>query len=203
MSAFWGVRVTQRRGSPVRTQRSEYERGRRQRQDPYWPQNATQPFNCTGYTLLEIILTLTIMAAVYTLALPCASSMLYHYRALMTLHQLETTLNYARSVAIRNQVQTIICPSDDAQTCGTQWHGGLLVIALHKRVGFYKLPLGKRDQLTLGQSGFSPYNIVIEANGLTNYNGSFNYKSLKLAESAQFKLYFNKALRLYMVKVDG
>lgn len=80
-----------------------------------------------GFTLLELMVTLSIL-----LILATASSFFYHevkenIDADVAIHRLRSAMNYARSEAILRGQAVVLCPSNDNKTCHKDWSLGYMV----------------------------------------------------------------------------
>lgn len=155
-----------------------------------------------SFSILELLFTLTIASIALLCVTPFLHSFIYKLYAHMTMQQIEMAINYGRSLAIRSGQQVTICPNEQDRR-GQAWSGGILVSTSDGAKSWFNVFMLKHANLELRQSGFNGQCLMIEANGLTYYNGSFNYKSLKNHAFPQFKLYFNKALRIYLVIGNG
>jgi len=82
-----------------------------------------------GFTLLELALTVSIMAICAVVAVPALAPMLERYRANAALHALATQVQLARMAAITYRQPAILCPSGDGATCSgvPDWSGGWLL----------------------------------------------------------------------------
>lgn len=83
-----------------------------------------------GFTLIELMVTLAILAILTMIALPSFRDSIHRSRVGAASNGLLASLNYARAEAItRGQVVTL-CPSADAAACtsgGTAWQAGWMV----------------------------------------------------------------------------
>lgn len=152
-----------------------------------------------GFSFIELVYSLAIAGISALCTMPHLQRILFAYYAKINLQQIASTIYYARSVAIAQHTTIKICPSADQLRCSHKWQKGMLVIApnLQRYIPFI---MPNTHTLTLQQSGFETFKLTIEANGLTNYNGHFNYSEQNHNAGSQFKLYFNKGLRLYTTK---
>jgi type IV fimbrial biogenesis protein FimT len=83
-----------------------------------------------GFTLVEVMVTLTIAAILASIALPAMRAMLQNDRQWTQASTLVIGLNAARSEARKQDVSVSICPSTDGLTCsGTSWAGGWVVVS--------------------------------------------------------------------------
>jgi len=82
-----------------------------------------------GFTLVELIVTIALLAILTTLAIPSFSEMLRQWRRDSATRELTTTLQLARSESIKSSRQIVVCPSTDQESCadGTEWNTGWIV----------------------------------------------------------------------------
>lgn len=80
-----------------------------------------------GFTLLELLITLCLLAVLAGVSLPGLHQMLERQRADQILKELATSIQLARSYAIRNSATVTLCPSADGRECGDNWLMGYLV----------------------------------------------------------------------------
>lgn len=144
----------------------------------------------SGFSLIECIFAISIAIVSCTFAVTGLRSFIYTHNANSTLKQLQQNIALARSIAIAQGYPVTI-----------QHNNNILTLRVNnqefKRL---KLPIGAMDTLTLYQSGFNNQTVTIQANGMTYSNGHFNYKSQKPNSLPQFNLYFNMALRTYVLR---
>lgn len=83
-----------------------------------------------GFTLIELMITLAVLAIVLGIAAPSFSSMLQDNRASTLGSELQGALQFARSEAVKRRQSVVICRSNagggDCEE-GTDWSGGWLV----------------------------------------------------------------------------
>jgi Tfp pilus assembly protein FimT len=145
---------------------------------------------CKGFSLIECIFAINIAAACCVFALVGVRQFIYMHNAHTTLQQLQQGICLARSIAIAQNCQVTIYP-----------HSRSLMLEIGEQGPKKKLSLsvGAGDELSLRQSGFSNKIITVQADGMTYTNGHFNYKSRNTNALPQFNLYFNRALRTYVL----
>ncbi|MGI9288835.1 MAG: GspH/FimT family pseudopilin [Pseudomonadales bacterium] len=80
-----------------------------------------------GFTLLELLIVLAITTIVGGIALPSYQSMLESNRSSAHIQQFIRTLNLARHTAITKKEITTLCPSNDGEQCGGDWHRGTIL----------------------------------------------------------------------------
>jgi type IV fimbrial biogenesis protein FimT len=82
-----------------------------------------------GFTLIELIITVTIVAIVLTIGVPSFQGMMRNNRVAAHTNDFLSSLNLARSEAIKSGWRVVLCPSTDQATCngGTAWGNGWIV----------------------------------------------------------------------------
>lgn len=82
-----------------------------------------------GFTLVELVIAILVLAILASLALPSFQSSLRSSRLSSSTNQLMAALNLARSEAIKNTSGAGVCSSSDGLTCAgvTDWSMGWLV----------------------------------------------------------------------------
>lgn len=82
-----------------------------------------------GFTLVELIVTIALVAILSTLAIPSFSEMLRQWRRDSATRELSTSLQLARSESIKTSRQIVMCPSTNGTACvaGTEWRNGWMV----------------------------------------------------------------------------
>ncbi len=82
----------------------------------------------SGFTLLELIMVLALVAIVMTFAIPAMQTFTQNDRLTTNINTLISHLAYARSVAVTRSAQVSICASGDQVTCGAgAWRDGWLI----------------------------------------------------------------------------
>lgn len=82
----------------------------------------------SGFTLLELLVTLAVAAIVLVAGVPSYFSIVQNNRAATQANELVTALSIARSEAVRRGARVGICQSDDGTTCGSAgWEQGWIV----------------------------------------------------------------------------
>jgi len=81
----------------------------------------------TGFTLLELMVIIAILAILITLALPSFQSTLRSNRVATTSNELLASLSLARSEGIRSTKGGGVCTSVNGTACGGGWNDGWMV----------------------------------------------------------------------------
>ena len=82
-----------------------------------------------GFTLVELVVTLAVLAILVTLAIPSFTSMIQNSRSAALANSMVMGLNAARSEAVKRNVLVDLCPSTDGATCmaAPDWTVGWIV----------------------------------------------------------------------------
>ncbi|GAA5077407.1 GspH/FimT family pseudopilin [Lysobacter panacisoli] len=75
-----------------------------------------------GFTLIELMVALAVMAVILTLAVPSFTSMIARNRLAAASNELVAGLQIARTESVRRNARVLLCPSTDDATCtGDDW----------------------------------------------------------------------------------
>ena len=92
---------------------------------------APPPPHAAGLTLLELVVTLSVLATLLLYAIPAFNGLLAREQRTAAMNQVLGAVQFARAAAIRYRSRTILCPGPSAgePRCGArdQWHAGALV----------------------------------------------------------------------------
>lgn len=83
-----------------------------------------------GFTLIELMVTLVVLAIVISIAVPSFSGMLRDNRNLTMRNELASAIQLARSEAVKRRSNVVLCRSNtDRDDCsnGTNWNDGWLI----------------------------------------------------------------------------
>lgn len=80
-----------------------------------------------GFTLVELLVTISIVAILLLLGLPSFQGSMRSNRVATGTNELLASLALARSEAIRSTRTAVLCASSDGSTCGTDWNAGWIV----------------------------------------------------------------------------
>lgn len=104
-----------------------------------------------GYSLLEMVAVLAIVAIITAIALPNYTSFLTRHRIKTEAEKLTAAINFTRFEALRRHSVVTLCKSDDGKHCGGQWQNGWLIfidpnknaeiISTNQILRFYNHPL--------------------------------------------------------------
>jgi type IV fimbrial biogenesis protein FimT len=93
--------------------------------------NMMAEFINKGFTMLELMITLSIAAILLAVAVPSYQSVMVQSRLTTQANELMTALHYARSEAVKRGVRVTICKSSDGTACtsGGSWQDGWLIFS--------------------------------------------------------------------------
>jgi len=82
-----------------------------------------------GFTLMELILTVTITAIILSLATPYLGRFISNQRLVAATRTLQLDAMYARATAVSGSRATVACPSAGGEFCddSSAWHGGWIL----------------------------------------------------------------------------
>lgn len=81
----------------------------------------------SGFTLLELIMVLALVAIVMTFAIPAMQTFTQNDRLTTNINVMIGHLAYARSEALTRSSQVVICASNDGLSCGGNWTDGWII----------------------------------------------------------------------------
>lgn len=81
----------------------------------------------SGFTLLELVITLGLVSIVVAIAIPSMTTFTQNDRLTTNINSLIGHLAYARSEAVKRSQQVSVCASNDALTCSGSWGDGWIV----------------------------------------------------------------------------
>lgn len=89
------------------------------------------PPHVAGFTLIELIVSITVLTILLVLTLPAFQAMLMNNRVLANADSLANSFNYARNVALSQNINVTTCPigATASTTCGANWQSGWIVVS--------------------------------------------------------------------------
>ncbi len=84
----------------------------------------------SGFTMIELIVTVAIAAIVLAIGIPSFSSLLKGNRTTTQTNLFVSSVNLARSEAVKRGIQVTLCASMDASSCteSTDWSAGWILL---------------------------------------------------------------------------
>jgi len=86
-------------------------------------------WRAAGVTLIELMVTLAVLAIVLGIGIPSFVDFVKNSRLFTVSSEIQTVLGYARSEAVTRRLPVSVCPSANGSACGGGWQAGLLVFA--------------------------------------------------------------------------
>jgi type IV fimbrial biogenesis protein FimT len=81
-----------------------------------------------GFTLIELMMTVTIAGIVLVVALPNFMTMIADSRSAALGEDFASALNYARSEAVKRRTRVSLCASSNGTTCTGAWADGFIAV---------------------------------------------------------------------------
>lgn len=96
---------------------------------PSFPSKPISARRQRGFTLVELVVTIALLAILTTLAAPSFAELLRQWRRDSATRELTTSLQLARSEAIKSSRQIMVCPSTNQTSCtaSNEWNTGWIV----------------------------------------------------------------------------
>ena len=83
-----------------------------------------------GFTLIELMVTVALAAIILTQAVPSFNALVQNNRLISQKNEFISTLNLARSEALKRGTRVTVCASSDQKTCDTtDWEKGWIVFS--------------------------------------------------------------------------
>ena len=103
-----------------------------------------------GLTLIEIMVTISILTIVMTFVIPSTQSLLLQQRIIASLNTTSASLQFAKSHAVTNMTDVSICPTTDYVVCVKDWGQAKMVFVIQiviiketQQKYYYKLYLSR------------------------------------------------------------
>lgn len=91
--------------------------------------NHSLPQQVAGFTLVELMISVAVLTILLVLTIPSFKDMLMNNRITAQTDALTNSLNYARNIALSQNVSVVTCPFNAAGStaCGGSWQNGWIV----------------------------------------------------------------------------
>ncbi len=136
------------------------------------------------YTLLELLICLTILMILFSASIPDFSHWKNRREADRIINEISTLINMTRSYAISNNIMMTLCRSDDGLACQGSWEQGSIIFSDENadhivngndRIFFRTPALDITGTIKLRAFQNKQY-LQMTPRGFTNYqNGNFTY----------------------------
>lgn len=131
-----------------------------------------------GFTLLELLISLTIVSLVLGFAWPAWTALHRKSQATLAVRQLVSAVHLARNTALTRHQRVTLCPSRDGQRCGGDWKDTLVIFTgndteIAEGELISRLPASS-DNLIEWRAFRPAAMLQFQSNGATyGYNGTF------------------------------
>lgn len=134
-----------------------------------------------GFSLIELMITIAVLAILLTIGLPSFQSSLRSNRVATASNELMASLNLARTEALRNPNGAAICASADGESCSNDWNAGWIVWIDEDGDG---TPEGDKDRVLRFVEGRDSLNVssddVVPANTIRFDNRGRSFQAREL-----------------------
>ena len=140
----------------------------------------TNPARCTGFTLLEMMVAISVAATLLATAVPSLRQFRANNQVTTVSNSIVTALNVARFNAVTRGENVVVCPSSDSVSCSDgQWHQGWIMFRQNGSAITSTFTPAEANIIRVGvqtgelkpDPGYSQ-NVVFEADGTTSTTGA-------------------------------
>ena len=166
-----------------------------------------------GFTLIEGLMSVGILAVLITVLLPDLATIREQREGSLALRRIANLVFIARVEAAKSGVMATLCPTQDGESCGGEWHDGILLFLDHNddRYPDPEDQIVYHEQLdniggTIQWRAFrsKPY-LQITPLGFTRYqNGNFTWCNRANSPAGAHQLILNRTGRVRFAQdLDG
>lgn len=112
-----------------------------------------------GFTLIELVITLAIVAVLAAMAIPALDGLVANSRRHAAMADLISLINLARNTAISRQTSVTLCPLDEGKKCISDWNRPIAVFLDPQRTKMLSDP----DRLIRVSSGLTGGRLVVKS----------------------------------------
>jgi type IV fimbrial biogenesis protein FimT len=122
--------------------------------------------NQKGLSLIEMLVSLAIVAIIIMAVSPSIQSILIKNRIIYEINEFSAVIQFARNNAIDQQIMTVVCPSDDYLACNTNWNNPKIVFIDSDNNG----DRGVAEELLATSGAISDNNVLTGPNNSLSFN---------------------------------
>ncbi len=133
-----------------------------------------------GFTLVELLLSLTVIAIVLSLTAPSLKEIIMNNRISAQTDALSGALSYARNTAISQNIDVLVCPSSTSGStnCGATWQNGWIIVGQTSTGGNRLLQsffTGPNDPILSGVAiaGVTANSVTFDSRGIATTHAHF------------------------------
>ena len=152
-----------------------------------------QPAHSSGFTLIELMITIIIAAILLSIAIPSFTDIIAANRLTTNANELVTTLNFARSEAVKRGVRITLCKSTDGSSCVTtdDWSQGWIIFTDQNNNAAYnsgtetllKVQLNAQNQISMiGNANVDEYISYVASGQSQLTSGAFQAGTIKICD---------------------
>ena len=131
-------------------------------------------YQTTAFTLVELLITITLLTILLTLATPSFKTILMNNRILAEADALTNSLNFARNTALTQNITVITCPfsAPGSAACGGNWQKGW-VVATQPPPGTTTLLHAFTTGTNVAVLSASTASVIFDSRGITTTQTNF------------------------------
>lgn len=130
-----------------------------------------------GFTLVELLITISLIAVISSMAMPALADLIAYNRQQALLTKVQDAIQKARSKAVLHRQTVVLCGSSDATSCSSDWSKGWLTLVETTQEVLDVTQLPTTDELRW--SGFGNRRIRFYANGTSPLSNGRFYQCYK------------------------
>lgn len=131
------------------------------------------PTQARGFTLIEMLVAMTVLGILLAIALPAYRSFILDARMTTQANDFLATLMFARAEAVKRNRTVTVCASSDGATCGGAWHAGWIVVDPGTTPGTPLVPLRVHAALDGGSTLTGLASLVYRPDGQASATTSY------------------------------
>ncbi len=146
----------------------------------YAPIVRQDPRPASGFTLVELLVSIAVLAVILGIAVPSFMSTMANSRLTGAANELLAAIQQARMEALRRGMRVTLCPSDDGANCAGNWNDGWIMFTDPSAGG----PAVDAGSAILARGAGLPADIQISGGGFISFTPDGMSKNLLGAPAA-------------------